>query len=163
MSMSARISSVLLNTTRNNPGAFITPPSFDYAAIQWRIWRAGKIAVPLPVSYPHAELEYILKDSSTGVILAHPQWIDKVLPLSKQYNIKLIAVFTKPVNDASEQGMTHIVLQKNNSDTAKLSLPKTSINAPAMILYTSGTTSQPKGVVITHCNVESQITTLVDA
>lgn len=35
--------------------------------------------------------------------------------------------------------------------------------APAMILYTSGTTSQPKGVVITHRNVESQITTLVDA
>ena len=33
----------------------------------------------------------------------------------------------------------------------------------AMILYTSGTTSKPKGVVTTHDNIEAQITTLVNA
>jgi malonyl-CoA/methylmalonyl-CoA synthetase len=32
-----------------------------------------------------------------------------------------------------------------------------------MILYTSGTTSRPKGVVTTHANIASQITTLVEA
>ena len=32
-----------------------------------------------------------------------------------------------------------------------------------MILYTSGTTSKPKGVISTHKNVESQITALVKA
>ncbi len=32
-----------------------------------------------------------------------------------------------------------------------------------MILYTSGTTSKPKGVVSTHANIEAQITALVDA
>ena len=32
-----------------------------------------------------------------------------------------------------------------------------------MILYTSGTTNQPKGVVSTHENIQSQITTLVIA
>ncbi|MBC8289052.1 MAG: AMP-binding protein, partial [Planctomycetes bacterium] len=33
----------------------------------------------------------------------------------------------------------------------------------AMILYTSGTTSRPKGVVTTHANIEAQITSLVEA
>ena len=32
-----------------------------------------------------------------------------------------------------------------------------------MILYTSGTTSKPKGVVTTHANIEAQITALVEA
>ena len=32
-----------------------------------------------------------------------------------------------------------------------------------MILYTSGTTSKPKGVVTTHANIESQIRSLIDA
>ena len=33
----------------------------------------------------------------------------------------------------------------------------------AMIIYTSGTTSRPKGVVSTHGNIQAQVTTLVDA
>ena len=32
-----------------------------------------------------------------------------------------------------------------------------------MILYTSGTTSKPKGVVSTHANIQAQITTLAGA
>ena len=32
-----------------------------------------------------------------------------------------------------------------------------------MILYTSGTTSRPKGVVTTHANITAQITSLVEA
>ena len=36
-----------------------------------------------------------------------------------------------------------------------------SINRMAMILYTSGTTGLPKGVVTTHANIVAQITTLV--
>jgi malonyl-CoA/methylmalonyl-CoA synthetase len=163
MSASAIIASVLLNTQSKDPVAFITPPIFDYAALQWGIWRAGKIAVPLPISYPPAELEYILKDSNAGTVLVHPQLMDRVLPLANQYNIKLIAASTDFSNGKSEPGITHIVLRKSTPATGKLLLSKVNIDSPAMILYTSGTTSKPKGVVITHRNIESQVTTLVDA
>jgi malonyl-CoA/methylmalonyl-CoA synthetase len=45
----------------------------------------------------------------------------------------------------------------------KSALPAISGERRAMILYTSGTTSRPKGVVTTHSNIAAQISTLVDA
>src|SRR5206468_507375 len=42
--------------------AFLAPPGFHYVAIQWGIWRAGGIAIPLAVSHPPAELEYVIRD-----------------------------------------------------------------------------------------------------
>jgi len=42
-------------------------------------------------------------------------------------------------------------------------LPEISPDRRAMILYTSGTTSKPKGVVTTHANIQAQIESLVEA
>src|SRR4051812_14279205 len=42
---------------------FLVPPSFEYAAVQWGVWRAGGIAVPLAVSHPPAELQYAIGDA----------------------------------------------------------------------------------------------------
>jgi malonyl-CoA/methylmalonyl-CoA synthetase len=36
--------------------AFLVPPGWAYVTIQWGIWRAGGVAVPLAVSHPPAEL-----------------------------------------------------------------------------------------------------------
>jgi malonyl-CoA/methylmalonyl-CoA synthetase len=47
--------------------------------------------------------------------------------------------------------------------TTLLALPAVDASRMAMILYTSGTTSLPKGVVTTHKNIEAQISTLVKA
>src|ERR1051326_4459848 len=49
--------------------AFFVPPGFEHVAIQWGIWRAGGVAVPLALSHPAAELSYVISDSEgeTGV------------------------------------------------------------------------------------------------
>ncbi len=52
--------------------AFLTPRGFDYAALQWGIWRAGGIAVPLGEMHPVSELEYLIGDSAASIVVAHP-------------------------------------------------------------------------------------------
>jgi malonyl-CoA/methylmalonyl-CoA synthetase len=52
--------------------AFLVAPSFAYAAVQRGVWRAGGVAVPLAVSHPPAELEYVIRDSGASVVVAAP-------------------------------------------------------------------------------------------
>jgi malonyl-CoA/methylmalonyl-CoA synthetase len=144
---SAQIASRLLEGTNDlheTRVAFLIPPGFQYVATQWGIWRAGGIAVPLCVSHPLPELEYVLADSNAEIVVAHPDFAETLRPLAAARNAK----FLTPTE----------ILQA----VATMLSP---INARrrAMIIYTSGTTSKPKGVVSTHKNIEAQIKTLVEA
>src|SRR2546428_2430689 len=54
--------------------AFLTAPGFHYVAIQWGIWRAGGIAVPLAVAHPPAELGYVVRDADAQTVVVHPDF-----------------------------------------------------------------------------------------
>ena len=124
--------------------AFLVPPSFEYTAVQWGIWRSGGIAVPLCVLHPLPSIQYVLDDTQASIVIAHSDYEQ----------------FLKPLEQVP--GIT-IVLLNDVLAAATASLPNISKERRAMILYTSGTTSKPKGVVTTHANIEAQITTLTEA
>src|SRR6059036_1403538 len=52
--------------------AFLAPSGFHHVATQWGIWRAGGVAVPLAVSHPPPELEYVIGDSAADIVVVHP-------------------------------------------------------------------------------------------
>ena len=58
-------------------------------------------------------------------------------------------------------GVRLMVLEEVGDDLKPL--PEIDVDRRAMILYTSGTTSKPKGVVTTHANIQAQIESLVTA
>lgn len=124
--------------------AFLIPSGFQYVATQWGIWRAGGIAVPLCVSHPKPELDYVISDSGASIIIAHPSFADLLRPIAEERNIRFILT--------SESLPEQVSL-----------LPKIELNRRALILYTSGTTGKPKGVVTTHENIQAQVTSLISA
>lgn len=148
---SARVARSLLNGAADldeAPVAFLVPPGFEYVAVQWGIWRAGGIAVPLAMSHPPAELAYVLDDTGAAVAVAHPECADRLRPLAEERGIRFLLT-------------TDLLSGEGRADGAPL--PPVVGQRRAMILYTSGTTSRPKGVVSTHANIEAQVTTLVQA
>ncbi len=124
--------------------AFLIPGSFEYAAVQWASWLAGGIAVPLSMSATSPELEHVLTDADVGVVLAPRRLEERVEPLCQQLGIRTLCIDEALKADPGD-------------------LPNVSADRRAMILYTSGTTSKPKGVVTTHANIEAQILSLIDA
>ena len=50
--------------------AFLVTPGFPWVAVLWGIWRAGGIAVPLPLGSPPAELEYFVGDTQAAMLIA---------------------------------------------------------------------------------------------
>jgi malonyl-CoA/methylmalonyl-CoA synthetase len=124
--------------------AFLMPPGFDYVATQWGIWRAGGIAVPLALMYPRAELEYVLDDTQAAAVVVHPELRERVEPLARSRSIRLV---------------------EKSSLAGTPTAPDLEIDPSrrAMIVYTSGTTSRPKGVVTTHATIQAQVESLVEA
>ena len=130
------------------PVAYLVPPGRTHVALQLGIWTAGAIAVPLAVSHPLRELEYVLDDARPRIVVVDPS-----LPQSR-----------------------HLAASAKARRAAVVALPPPSphphpppapspgpASGPALIIYTSGTTGRPKGALTTHRNLAAQITALTTA
>src|SRR6188472_1509136 len=145
---SRRVAAALLGDNddlRQTRVAFLVHPSFAYAAVQRGIWRAGGVAVPLAVSHPPAELEYVIRDSGAGVVVADKASAATLMPIARAVHARFVA---------AEDTLRAIPAD---------GLPHLGSNRRAMIIYTSGTTGRPKGAVSTHQIIGSQIASLVEA
>jgi len=124
--------------------AFFMPASLDYVTTIHGIWRAGGIAIPLNVASAIPELEHYLGSAGVTRIIANTEYQDYLRELCNSMNINLVTVAEVLVDQVG-------------------ALPELSDDRRAMMLFTSGTTNKPKGVVTTRKNIHAQITTLVEA
>lgn len=137
--------------------AFLCNNDISYILSQWATWMSGQVALPLSASHPVELLEFYIQDSETNLIITTPQFEEKLKPLADKLK--------KPLHIIDQSNL--IDAEATNLDEEQLlaSLPAGSFykKSPAMYLYTSGTTSKPKGVQVSYANIESQVAGLQHA
>ena len=115
----------------------------------------GAIFLPLNPAYPKAELRYFLADSGARLLVADRQTQPENDAIQSELPALETLVFIDPADSwearvAGYSGERHSPLPADPDQTA-------------MLLYTSGTTSRPKGAQITHGNLTANITALHQA
>ena len=124
--------------------AFFLPASLDYVTCMHGVWRAGGIAVPLNVASAVAELDHYLSSAKVTRLFAGAEASGELRELCDALGIELLTVGELLAEAPGE-------------------LPEIDPGRRAMMLFTSGTTSKPKGTVSTHKTIHAQITTLINA
>ncbi|MEI6083090.1 MAG: acyl-CoA synthetase [Verrucomicrobiota bacterium] len=143
--------------------AFLVPSGWHYVTTQWGVWRAGGIAVPLCTQHPAPELEYALTDSQASIVVAHPQFEDRLRPLAQKLGLRFLRTDDLGVRRLDAAFQFDPGQRQSGVKPPHSKLPELSPKRRAMMVYTSGTTSKPKAVVTTHANLEAQISSLVTA
>jgi malonyl-CoA/methylmalonyl-CoA synthetase len=126
------------------PVAMLAQPGLPYVASLLAVWLCGGMAVPLCIDHPPAEIEYAITESRAQIVLCQR----KLFPRLPKMRVRV----------------EEIEAMRTPQDVVMpLNLPYPKAAQPALMLFTSGTTGKPKGVVHTHAALYAQITTLHNA
>ncbi|MYD08621.1 MAG: AMP-binding protein [Chloroflexi bacterium] len=116
----------------------------------------GAIFLPLNPAYPTAELRYFLADSAARLLIADAADQARLDGLTESLPDHQKTIY---IHKPQESGATWL---KDRSALRDYPLPADP-DQTAMMLYTSGTTSRPKGAQITHGNLTANIVSLHQA
>jgi len=138
----ARIGGAFARDRELRPGqriAIVMANSAEYLEILFGIWWAGLVAVPINSKLHPREVSHILQNSGARVCVVSPDWAESILPTAIGRPQSLVA--------------SHSVEYERLLAAEPIPPIDRAPTDTAWLFYTSGTTGQPKGVMITHRNL----------
>jgi long-chain acyl-CoA synthetase len=140
--------------------ALISDNRVEWAVTVHATLSLGAAYVPMYESQTREDWTFILRDSSAKVVFGATNEIVSALEQLKLSLPKLAHVCGFEL-DAKDARSYQALLAKGRA-SAKVARAKPAPEEPAGFVYTSGTTGEPKGVVLTHKNFCANINALMD-
>lgn len=140
-----------LGIGRGDRVAVLLPNGPEVIAGYQGILRCGAVIVPIIPSVGAVELGHILNDCEARALVTSPEILEvhrAVLSSTKSLKHRLVTGDTPPPGAISLRSLA----ASGPESGAKPDIRETDL---AVILYTAGTTRNPKGVILTHANLYS--------
>ncbi|CAM6018214.1 unnamed protein product [Sphagnum balticum] len=140
-------------------------PCAEFVAGIWATWLNGAVAVPLALSYPEAELMHVLVDSDISLVISTEEHRDLLQGVAQKCSVRYYPLPSVPSLGNSSEGEEANDSVSFGNIVAEVKRISSAVEGenPALILYTSGTTGKPKGVVHTHASIGAQVRMLAES
>jgi acyl-CoA synthetase (AMP-forming)/AMP-acid ligase II len=134
---------------RGKAVSIVLPNGLDFVVTFLAVARAGAIAAPLNSAYTKDEFKFYMEDADSQLAIV-PPGAHAGRDAAKALNI--------PTMDVALSASGQVELSQNGSTlTARKDVAPPSPDDVALFLHTSGTTSRPKGVPLTHANIVASL------
>lgn len=139
-----RLAAALAATFHVKPGdrvAVLSKNTSNIFEVQFACWKLGAIFVPLSWRLAVPELEYIVNDCTPSVVIHGDEF--------REQAVQLTQVSHRVAWDEGADGVDEYEALLATTSSDRPSVDNT-LDTVLTIMYTSGTTGRPKGVIITH-------------
>ena len=145
---------VAAGVERGRAVSIVLPNGLDFLVTFLAVARAGAIAAPLNSAYTVDEFRFFMEDAEAQLA---------ILPPGAHAGRDAAAGLGVPTVEASLDAMGRTVIQRDGQTlTGRTDVEGPSPDDVALFLHTSGTTSRPKGVPLTHRNLVASLQNIGD-
>ncbi len=138
--------------------ALLSATSFEWTLLDYAIMAAGGVTVPIYETSSAEQIEWIMRDSEAVLLVASTQPLaTRWMPPAGASCTEILTIESGAIQDLIDAG------QSVPADRLRNRLDQLDAETMATIIYTSGTTGRPKGCVLTHGNLRSNVAQMSQA
>lgn len=134
--------------------ALMSSTRFEWSVLDYAIWAAGGVTVPIYETSSAGQVEWILEDAEPVLLIlendAHVQETKTVVAAAP--SVRQTFVIENSAGSDAVQALTDGG-SEITEDQVHQRVSTLASSDPATLIYTSGTTGRPKGVQLTHANL----------
>ncbi|MBF7083856.1 long-chain fatty acid--CoA ligase [Desulfallas sp. Bu1-1] len=147
----------LLGVKKGSKVALYLPNTREFIQSYYAVLQLGAVVVPINVLLRSEEINYIASHSDTEVVITSSEHYPEV-----EKGLKgLKGVKHAIVSGLDKEGIVNFEKLVSESPDSSFQY-KVEDDDVAVIIYTSGTTGKPKGAMLTHNNISSNVVTFND-